>query len=183
MKLAGELDPLSPIYQMDVGAPFYCARQYSTCLAMARRISEAYPDWHLAHLDLGLVHLATGQLSEALAEFQRSIPPDGDPEADAMIGYVEALRGNRAAARRILDQLQRQARTSYVSPASRALIHAALDEKEKAFELLERAYQDRSMSLLLLKVDRALMTWCDAWGLPRDCERELVTAFALLEFG
>lgn len=153
MKLAGELDPLSPLYQIDVGAPFYCARQYSTCLAMARRILEAYPDWHLAHFDLGLVYLGTGQLSEALAEFQRSIPPDGDPEADAMIGYVEALRGNRATARRILGQLQRQVRTSYVSPASIALIHAALDEKEKAFELLERAYQDRSMSLLLLKVD------------------------------
>ena len=54
---------------------------------------------------------------------------------------------------RILRELERRAKTGYVSPTSLARVHLGLGEKEKALSFLERAYEDRDISLVLLKVD------------------------------
>ena len=153
MNLAVELDPLSLHYQMDCALPLVCTRQYGAAIQIARKALEAAPQFLVGHFNLGMAYQANRQFPEALAEFQKSMPPEGDPDASAAIAQVEALQGNRTAARRILDRLSREAREHYVSPASIALIHAALGEEDQAFQWLERAYQDRSWWLVFMKVD------------------------------
>ena len=44
-------------------------------------------------------------------------------------------------------------RERHVSPVQFAFIHAALDERDKAFEYLESAFDQRSVELVWLKVD------------------------------
>ena len=153
MKLAVELDPLCLHYQIDCGLPLYCARQYAAAIQVGRKALEADPQFYVGHFNLGLAYLANRQFQEALAEFRKGAPPEGDPDASAAIAQVEALQGNRTAAYRILHRLSREARERYVSPASIALIHSALGEKDQAFQWLEQAYKDRSWWLVFLKVD------------------------------
>ena len=153
MSLAVELDPLSLHYQIDCGFPLYCARRYVEAIEVGRKALEAEPTFYVGHFNLGLAYLANRQLQEALTEFQKSVPPEGDPEASAAIAQVEALRGNRTAAERILNDLSGEGREQYVSPTSIALIHAALKEKDQAFQWLEQAYNDRSWQLVFLNVD------------------------------
>jgi hypothetical protein len=43
--------------------------------------------------------------------------------------------------------LQRQAKTSYVSPNMIATIYAGLGAKDRAFEFLEKAYKERSSDI------------------------------------
>ena len=45
---------------------------------------------------------------------------------------------------KILNELQRQSKDAYVSPYMIAVIYAGLGQKDKAFELLEKAYKERS---------------------------------------
>jgi len=153
MSLAVELDPLCLHYQTDAGFPLYCARQYAAAIQIARKALEAAPQFLVGHFNLGLAFLGNRQFQEALAEFQKSMPPEGDPDASAAIAQVEALQGNRTAAYRILNRLSREARERYVSPAGIALIHAALGNKDQAFQWLEQAYKDRSWWLVFMKVD------------------------------
>jgi hypothetical protein len=47
--------------------------------------------------------------------------------------------------------LQRLAKTKYVSPYHLAMVYAGLGEKTKAFEWLEKAYEDREGRLTILK--------------------------------
>jgi len=62
--------------------------------------------------------------------------------------------GRKAEAEEILRQLQRQSKTSYVSPYIIAAIYAGLADKNRAFEYLEKAYQERSSDVLyFLKAD------------------------------
>jgi hypothetical protein len=42
-----------------------------------------------------------------------------------------------------LEELEVRARLEYVSPLAVALIHTGLGNKDRAFEWLEKAYQDR----------------------------------------
>ncbi len=153
MSLAVELDPLCLHYQVDCALPLYCARQYGAAIQVARKALEAGPEFLVGHLNLGILYLANRQLPEALSEFQKALPPEGDPEASAAIAHVEALQGNWTAAYGILHRLLQEARERYVSPASIALIYAALGEKDQAFQWLEQAFEDRSWWLMLLKVD------------------------------
>jgi len=153
MTLAAELDPLCLYYQIDYGFPLYCARDYGAAIDVARRALEAEPRFYVGHFNLGLAYLANRQLKEALTEFQKGTPPEGDPEASAAIAQVEALRGNRTAAEQILHDLSAEGRGQYVPPTSIALIYAALGENDQAFRWLEQAYKDRSWQLVFLKVD------------------------------
>jgi predicted Zn-dependent protease len=47
-------------------------------------------------------------------------------------------------AQKILHQWLRQSETAYVSPYMIAAVYAGLGRKDKAFEYLERAYQERA---------------------------------------
>jgi hypothetical protein len=51
----------------------------------------------------------------------------------------------------VLEELQQQSREGYVPLFATLFIHIGLREKEKAFELLERMYEDRSFMLAGLR--------------------------------
>ena len=61
------------------------------------------------------------------------------------VGYGRAITGRRAEAHRVLDELNELSKQKYVSPIWRVKIYASLVEKDKAFEWLEKAYEDHSI--------------------------------------
>jgi tetratricopeptide (TPR) repeat protein len=68
-------------------------------------------------------------------------------------GYTNARLGRRAEALRDADELKARASNAYTVPLLLARIHAALGEKEPALQLLQKVYDDRSESIVWLKVD------------------------------
>jgi tetratricopeptide (TPR) repeat protein len=90
---------------------------------------------------------------ESLAEFRRAFDLSGDSQALACAGFVHAATGRRAEARRVLAELNERARRQYISPYGIALIHTGLGDKDRAFEWLDKAFQDRSSWLIYLKVE------------------------------
>jgi hypothetical protein len=55
--------------------------------------------------------------------------------------------GNRADAEKILRELEHKSKNGYVSPYVLATIYAGLGEKDRAFQYLDRAYDERSLDL------------------------------------
>jgi hypothetical protein len=51
----------------------------------------------------------------------------------------------------VLDEILELSKQKYVSPYSIAQIYLALDQKDKAFEWLEKAYEERDYALIYLK--------------------------------
>jgi hypothetical protein len=72
------------------------------------------------------------------------------------LGWAYAALGNKAKARRIIESLKRAPEPSYFSPYSIAVIHAALGEKDTAFQWLERAYAERDSQFNYLALDPEL---------------------------
>jgi hypothetical protein len=64
--------------------------------------------------------------------------------------------GQAGEARKLLAEVNEQAKHGYVSPYSLAYIHVALDEKDEAFVLLNKAYEERNSDIIDLKVDPQL---------------------------
>ncbi len=61
-------------------------------------------------------------------------------------------RATRREARRVLAELERQ-KEKYVSPYTVAAIYAGLGEKDQAFKWLEKAYNERDIWLMNLRVN------------------------------
>ena len=59
-------------------------------------------------------------------------------------------------ARRILSELEDEAKTRYVAACLIASLHVALGDKEQAFAWLDKAFQERDVLLLTLNIESHL---------------------------
>jgi DNA-binding NtrC family response regulator/TolB-like protein len=93
-----------------------------------------------------------GKYEEAIAAFQTALTGSGgNPVPLAALAHVYAAAGRRGEAKRKLSELDQLSKQAYVPPYWMALVHAGVDEKDAAFEWLERAYEDRDVWLVWLK--------------------------------
>ncbi|PYU18868.1 MAG: hypothetical protein DMG32_25500 [Acidobacteria bacterium] len=147
-KRALELDPLSLSINRDLGAAFYLARQYDQAIEQERKTLELDPNFILAHSYLGLAYVQRSMYKEGIAECEKELViSPSNPYALAELGYAYALAGRRAEAQKVLDQLNQLSKHKYVPAMSRVGIYSGLGEKDKAFEWLEKSYEERSLGL------------------------------------
>jgi tetratricopeptide (TPR) repeat protein len=73
----------------------------------------------------------------------------------AGLAYVYAKAGRRAEAQQILDRIVQTSTQRYIPAMAAARIYAALGDRDKAFEWLERAFAERSIAAqtIGIKVD------------------------------
>ena len=76
----------------------------------------------------------------------------------AELGLAHALAGNRGEALKLVGQLNEQSKQRYISPFNRAVIYGGLGDKRRAMEWLEKAFDERSVSLNLLKLSPAFIS-------------------------
>ena len=105
-----------------------------------------------AHALLGEIYAARGMYREAIAEYQESIRLGNDsPEARILLGAAYAKTGQREKAQALLKQFETG--KEYVSPSYMAILHAALNDREKAFASLEKAYAGHDPELQELRAN------------------------------
>ena len=141
-----ELDPLSVVTNGNLGNDFYNERQYDQAIEQLRKMIELDPNYISAHDALGMAYVQKSMYKEGIAEFEKglAISPD-NPEPLSRLGYAYAVSGRRAEAQNVLTRLNELSKQKYVSPAFIAIVYAGLGDKDKAFESLQKAYDDRSI--------------------------------------
>jgi serine/threonine-protein kinase len=141
-----ELDPLSLPVNRGLGYALYDARQYDQAIEQELKALELDPNYNLARSILGRAYLEKAMYGEAIAEFEKAraaLPNNILSLAD--LGRAYARAGRKAEARKVIDQLIERSTQTYVFPKYLTMIYAALGEKDKAFEWLEKSYEDRSL--------------------------------------
>jgi eukaryotic-like serine/threonine-protein kinase len=157
IRKAQELDPLSLRINADVGMALHAARRYDEAIEQERKTIELDSNFRVAYWIRGMAYEQKGMLEEARRGFREALARSpGNPNYLASLGHSYAVAGEKDTARAILDTLERQARKGEASPFFLALVYAGLGEKDRAFQWLERAYQERSGSVRYLKVERRL---------------------------
>ncbi len=71
----------------------------------------------------------------------------------AALGHAYAAAGRQHDAMETLSELQRVAQSRFVSPYSVSILHTALGQNSLALDCLEKAYQERDVWLIWLKVE------------------------------
>jgi TolB-like protein/tetratricopeptide (TPR) repeat protein len=154
---AQELDPLSLRINADVGMALHAAGRYDEAIEQERKTIELDSNFRVAYWIRGMAYEQKGMFEEARRGFREALARSpGNPNYLASLGHSYAVAGAKDTARAILDTLERQARKGEASPFFLALVYAGLGEKDRAFQWLERAYQERSGSVRYLKVEPRL---------------------------
>ncbi len=151
---AHELDPLSLIINREVGRVYFYAGQDDQAIKALKKTIEMDPYFSDVHHMLGQVYLKNARYEEALEEFHKEVSIYGgsDPTSESYIGVTYVRMGKKDEAQRILDNLIEWSKNEYLPPHFVAILYFALDEKDLGFEWLERAYEDRTFGLTLLKI-------------------------------
>src|SRR5438477_8587284 len=152
-KRAIELDPLSLIINADLCWIYFNGRRFDQAEAQARKTLEMDPRFYVAHFYLGEALQFRGKLTDAIAEYQKSIELNNDPYSLAMLGQALARQGKTDEAQKVLAGLREQAKSQYVSPYAFAVVLTALGDKALAINELEQGYDDSGFYISLIKVD------------------------------
>jgi TolB-like protein/Flp pilus assembly protein TadD len=145
LRLALVRDPLNPLLIWNVGTTLYGARRFAEAEAPYRTILELAPEFLWTRAYLGKTLLAAGKPKDALSIVQS----EGD---EAMrLQYLPVIlqaNGRKDEAEKALKTLA----TKYADYAAYyvAVNYAYRDERDLAFQWLDRAYKQRDTSLLEL---------------------------------
>ncbi|HEV8129686.1 MAG TPA: protein kinase [Acidobacteriota bacterium] len=152
-----ELDPLSLVPSMLLASCFYYARQYDRAIEQLQKTLELDPNSKGVQFTLGRVYQAKGAYREAVARYKSAVSVEESSITFlAALGQAYGLSGDRSEAQQVLQRLNEFSASRYVSPFDIALVHAGLGQNDQAFAWLERARQDSSNRLLLIKVEPVL---------------------------
>jgi len=156
-KRARELDPLSVAVNTSLGWTFYYAHRYAEAIEQFQTSIAMDPNFPSAQLGLANAYQQNGMQKEAIAAWQIYITASGGADLASELGRIYTKYGFRAAMRAFwqaaLKSNTEAAKHDYVSPIVFAGLYALLDDKDQAFVLLEKAYEERSTKLLDLKLD------------------------------
>ena len=92
---AVELDPLSLIINTDLGQDFMLARRYDEAIERLRKTLAMDPRFYYARWTLGECLQMKGQLTEAMAEYQKAAEITDDPMVMALLAQGYAKTGQR----------------------------------------------------------------------------------------
>src|SRR5438309_11706686 len=120
---AVELDPLSIVINADVGSTFYYAGRYDESARQLRKTLEIDPTSFYAHYNLGIVLQAKGDLSGAIAEYEKAKQLGDNPLVSTLCAQAKALAGEKDAALRMLTEFDKISQHREVVGYLRALLY------------------------------------------------------------
>jgi TolB-like protein/Flp pilus assembly protein TadD len=148
-------DPLHASSYNNLGIAHFAEGRLADAEAAFRKAIELKPTASYTHNGLGLVLLARGDHEGALKEMNKE--PDGTWRLQGLAIVYTAL-GKQAEAEQALRNLQAGFKDS---PYTIATVYAYRNDREQAFEWLERAYTERDSALASIKVDPLLKPLVD----------------------
>lgn len=134
----------------DLGAVYFVARQYDAAIEEYLKAIEKSPANANSHFLLGEAYVAKGMYKDGIAELQKAVALDNAPERwdrYPMLAYAYAVSGKRDDALKILAEQKQVAKQRYIASYNFAIIYTGLDDKARAFEYLNKAY-DEGMHLV-----------------------------------
>ena len=150
-RLSQSLNPLNLDTNASLAYGYIFASRYDEAIEQARKTIELDPNYWRGHELLGLAYERKRQYRDAIAALEKARTLDSNPEIMGYLGYVYAVSGKTTEAQKVLDELKRPAKTSYVS-LYLAYIYAGLNDKDKTFEWFNKAVEERGL-LSTIKVD------------------------------
>ncbi|MDA4129480.1 MAG: hypothetical protein OK457_01795 [Thaumarchaeota archaeon] len=156
IKKALELDPLSPIINVNVGDGMYYSGNAAASLEYYEKAREILPGFGPSYYSevQPLCYLKRyADVLELLQEYAKSAKPALVKICHA---YVDAHMGKKEEARKALAELSLEKDPSAFSSYFACLAYFVIGDNDEGFEFLEKAYEIGEHEVISLRIDREL---------------------------
>jgi serine/threonine protein kinase/tetratricopeptide (TPR) repeat protein len=161
MKKALELDPLSLPLNNLMGETYLNAGDYEKSVQQFQRTIDLDPTFPLTHFFFASALAAIGRYEQAIEENRKGEVLAGASSEEAAAEAAEFQKAFRTGGEKgywqknfeLTLKAYKQAGTHYFPALELAGAYARVGDKEKAFEWLEKSYEERDGNLTLLKSD------------------------------
>lgn len=156
LRIAQQFDPLSLTISSNIAWALYVAGRFDEAETQAKQVISRDPNFARGYQVLGEIYQEQGRFADSIGNFQRAKQISDDTISEMALGHVYAAAGRNGEAEKIAAELERKVMKKEISPFLPAVVYAGLNDKDKAFYWLERAFQERSNWLTLIKAGRRL---------------------------
>jgi DNA-binding winged helix-turn-helix (wHTH) protein/TolB-like protein/Tfp pilus assembly protein PilF len=153
IKLSRELNPVSLPTNAVEGQILFFAGRNDEAIDRLNKTIDLNPNFWLSHLFISGVYTEKGMPAEAVATIKKSVELSGNSQSEAYRAYALAKWGKQTEARAVLDELLKLSEQRYVPPYNFALVYNGLGESDKALDYLEKAFAEKNVLMVFLKVD------------------------------
>jgi serine/threonine protein kinase/Tfp pilus assembly protein PilF len=148
VRIGQELDPFLPATNGVAALVAYHGRRYDEAIKESERALERDRTSALSLLCISTAYAMKGAYKEAIIHAERGVGlSPGVNFLRGILGAVYAMANETAAARQVLDDLLERSRRMYVGPTVISWIYSHLGERDRAFEWLQKAYDERDCTL------------------------------------
>jgi serine/threonine protein kinase/tetratricopeptide (TPR) repeat protein len=148
---AERLDPLDLQVKTQIGYVHHFHRDGDRAIEQFEKVLALEPSFAFGHYALADACVQQGRYDRAFAEFDRAIALGGrSVNLIGVLGYAYGRSGNRERAMEHLRELTARAAHAYVPAMWIALVHLGLGDFDSLFAVLDRAFEERDGSLILV---------------------------------
>ena len=154
IKRAEELDSLSLVIINNIAENYIDQGDLNSAAKQCQRMFDLDPNFWAAHQTQAIVLVKQDHLTEALSEAQKSSQFSTRSNASlALLGHIYGKLGRRSEAEAIIKELEKRYTDKEADGRDLVIVYTGLDDKDKAFAWLERAFADHSVFLAFLKLE------------------------------
>ena len=151
----GAYELVAPIGAGGMGEVYFAGRN-DDAIEHGRKMLEV--NAVAAHRVLGLAYEQKENLDLAIREFQQRLEGmEQDypffPDSTAELAYAYAVSGRRREALQLLSELTDMSKRRFVPSWAFAKVYVGLGDKDRAFESLEKGYDERNSEMMGLRSD------------------------------
>ncbi|MGZ3509623.1 MAG: winged helix-turn-helix domain-containing protein [Vulcanimicrobiaceae bacterium] len=150
------MSPSSLLLATTLGWILTLTGDYGRAIGHLRDILARESAYAIARYYLAQALILSGAPNDAIAVLENQDTAEFAQQNLAVLGYAHARAGNEATALRCLAELRDLGTRRYVSPYTLAMLHAGLNRRERALELLEEADRAGAAWLAFLRTDPLL---------------------------
>jgi TolB-like protein/Tfp pilus assembly protein PilF len=152
---AVDLDPASPWMWINLGMRYYYDCQFDKSLGYIRKSIALDDNNFMGHCYSAYPLMMKGMYAEAIQAANKAARLLGErtPHILSALGLAHSLSGNREKAEKVLKELIAMSDKGIIPLFIIPWIFFAVDEKDKAFEWMERAFEENDPLLMWIKSD------------------------------
>ena len=144
IKRGHEIDPLSSIISVNLSEIYLLQNDPNASIENTLKILELDPNFTEAYRSLGQSYLKLGRTAEAVTSLEKAVELSNRAGTAIMtLGYAYGVAGKRPEAAAIAKELEEKYARKETVAMYVAGVYAGLGDKDKAFEWLEKAFQNK----------------------------------------
>ncbi len=145
------LEPLSQVSNIVFAACLHLSGQIEAAVEHYGKLIDLHPDFFHAHSMMAFALFQCSRFDECIESAQKAANLSGVLYPLSMAGLAYAASGRRKQAVEVFERLNLESQKTYVPTTFPAILGLRLGRLVQAFNLFERAFDERDSNLVILK--------------------------------